>query len=130
MLRASLIFIMMLFMFSCKQESTYQVDEDNPLSHSTPTMIDVVGVYEGEMPCDDCKKEVVTLDLKMDKSAIATFARVGGEGGSTAGIGSWDINGEEVKVDISSGNRSYMIKGNQLQKKVGNKIYVLVKQEE
>jgi len=126
---ASIFLLSVLFLFSCQQEKPTKQGETNPLGHSSPTLIDVAGTFEGDMPCATCDKEVVTLEFKLDKSVIASFARVGGEGGSTAGIGTWDLNGDQVNLDISTGNRSYRIKGKQLQLEQGGKTYFLTKQE-
>lgn len=123
------ILFISLILFSCKQGGTEQTGEQNPLSHSTPTMIDVLGTYEGDMPCDDCDKEVVNYEFKMDRSLIATFSKVGGEGGSTAGIGTWELSGDQLKCNVNNDVLAYTVKGNQLQQKVDGKIYMLIKKE-
>lgn len=121
------LLVLFVMAVACKQETDNTAEEKNPLAHALPTMIDVVGEYKGDMPCDNCDKEIVTVKFLMDKTAFKSVARVNGDG-STAGVGTWELNGDKVTVDVN-GTDTYIMKGKELQKTVGNKTYSLKKTE-
>lgn len=70
--------------------------------HNAENSLDWPGIYQGEIPCADCSKNLVTLQLNDDKTYVLTTDSQGGkeplktvEKGSFA----WEGDGSVVKLD-------------------------------
>lgn len=69
--------------------------------HNAENSLDWAGVYQGELPCADCAKNVVTLRLNDDKSYVLTTDSQGGKQPlktEEKGRFEWE-NGSIVKLD-------------------------------
>jgi len=131
-MKTSLFYLFLLIsLVACEQPTANTADDQEPsaFAHTEPTMIDVVGTYKGDLPCENCDKEIVTVEFLMDKSCFETIARVNGDG-SSASIGTWELNGDQVTLDVRSGSKTFTVKGNQLQTNIDGKVHVLTKQTE
>ncbi len=121
----SLTLLAILCLGSCKKKKK----TDNVFVHEQPTMVDVVGKYRGDIPCDDCDKRIITLDLLMDKTAYQTISKVGGEGGSVSENGTWELKASDVQLNLNDKTEFLSFKSDELQYKLGGQLYVLTKEE-
>ncbi len=115
-----LILIIAGSMSSCKKEQKVDSTPQMPLT------TDVEGVYQGKLPCEDCEAQLVTLQLNMDNTMLATAAKIGKEGTAVAKYGTWNLNGRNVTTTIGNETAIYTFSdlGN-LQITIDGKVYVL-----
>lgn len=69
--------------------------------HNAENSLDWAGVYQGELPCADCEKNIVTLRLNDDKSYVLTTDSQGGKQPlktEESGRFEWE-NGSIIKLD-------------------------------
>lgn len=91
------ILVLTLVLFSCKKKEKPVTQPDE-----TPIVTQVEGVYQGELPCDDCEALLVSLKLAMDNSVLATMAEVGKDGTAVSKYGSWHLENRNVNVTIGN----------------------------
>ena len=79
--------------------------------HNAENSLDWAGVYQGELPCADCAKNVVTLRLNDDKSYVLTTDSQGGKQPlktEEKGRFEWE-NGSIVKLDEKAAHARFFV---------------------
>ena len=79
--------------------------------HNAENSLDWTGVYQGELPCADCAKNVVTLRLNDDKSYVLTTDSQGGKQPlktEEKGRFEWE-NGSIVKLDEKAAHARFFV---------------------
>ena len=79
--------------------------------HNAENSLDWAGVYQGELPCADCAKNVVTLRLNDDKTYVLTTDSQGGKQPlktEEKGRFEWE-NGSIVKLDEKAAHARFFV---------------------
>ena len=79
--------------------------------HNAENSLDWAGVYQGELPCADCAKNVVTLRLNDDKTYVLTTDSQGGKQPlktEEKGGFEWE-NGSIVKLDKNANHARFFV---------------------
>ena len=79
--------------------------------HNAENSLDWAGIYQGELPCADCAKNVVTLRLDDDKSYVLTTDSQGGKQPlktEEKGRFEWE-NGSIVKLDEKAAHARFFV---------------------
>lgn len=79
--------------------------------HNAENSLDWAGIYQGELPCADCAKNVVTLRLNDDKSYVLTTDSQGGKQPlktEESGRFEWE-NGSIVKLDEKAAHARFFV---------------------
>lgn len=79
--------------------------------HNAENSLDWAGIYQGELPCADCAKNVVTLRLNDDKSYVLTTDSQGGKQPlktEEKGRFEWE-NGSIVKLDEKAAHARFFV---------------------
>ena len=100
------LFFIGLSVMSCQQNENNENTTDNQRMWE-PVDSYIEGTYEGDLPCDDCKERQIKLKLDMDKSAIATIARVGENESATTSIGNWELQDDIIIVSFANSEDLY-----------------------
>lgn len=80
--------------------------------HNAENSLDWPGIYQGALPCADCSKNLVTLQLNDDKTYILTTDSQGGkEPLKTVEKGSftWEGDGSIVKLDEHAAQARFFV---------------------
>ena len=100
------LFFVGLSIISCQERDNNDNTTDSKRMWE-PVDSYIEGTYEGDLPCDDCKERQIKLKLDMDRSAIATIARVGENESATTSIGNWELRDDIIIVSFSNSEDLY-----------------------
>ncbi len=117
-------------LFGCKNEEKKEISSEEQIektefvteipvdSHSSENALDWAGIYEGTIPCVDCKGVKTVLELNNDKTFTLSqtyLAKIDGESKvSQTGNFVWDKDGNLIRLRTESGAFQYKVGENQL----------------
>ncbi|MFB9055484.1 copper resistance protein NlpE N-terminal domain-containing protein [Mariniflexile ostreae] len=116
---AVLVLLMLLFFAGCKSDKkgdTTPLDiEPKPDMHTSQIAIDLVGSYEGILPCADCEGIKSTILLNEDMTYKSTSNYMGKDGMvfTTQGQYKWQEGGETI-ILLGDDPTTYKVGENQL----------------
>lgn len=121
------IFLLVLFagLAACNSTQKQNNNTNKPLADNSRTSVDWEGIYQGILPCADCKGIKTQLELKKDLSYVLETKYLGKKDSvfRTEGSFVWNDKGSIITLD-GTNKQNYLVGENQLfhLDKKGNKI--------